>query len=144
MTTFTIYDPPMCCSTGTCGPEVDPTLAQFAGDLSWLKSRGVEVRRFNLSQEPARFVENPEVKALLERSGGDDLPAILVDDHLVVSGGYPTREQLAALAGIQFEPESAEQKVRASGLVVLGGAAPVAASGPCCEVPGPDGSSDCC
>jgi len=36
MTTVTVYDPPMCCSTGVCGPEVDPKLAQFAGDLDAL------------------------------------------------------------------------------------------------------------
>jgi hypothetical protein len=33
MTTVTVYDPPMCCSTGVCGLQVDPKLAQFAGDL---------------------------------------------------------------------------------------------------------------
>ena len=77
MTRITVYDPAMCCSTGVCGPEVDPKLAQFTGDLDWLKSQGIEVRRFNLAQEPASFVENPAVKAILERSGGDELPAIV-------------------------------------------------------------------
>jgi hypothetical protein len=91
MTTVTVYDPPMCCSTGVCGPEVDPKLAQFAGDLDWLKAQGIEVRRYNLSNEPGRFVENAEVKALLDRSGGDDLPAILVGDELVASARYPDR-----------------------------------------------------
>ena len=31
MTVVSIYDPPMCCSTGVCGPEVDPKLARSAG-----------------------------------------------------------------------------------------------------------------
>ena len=79
MTRITVYDPAMCCSTGVCGPEVDPKLAQFTGDLDWLKSQGIEVRRFNLAQEPASFVENPAIKAILERSGGDELPAIVVE-----------------------------------------------------------------
>ncbi len=42
VTTITVYDPPMCCSTGVCGPEVDPNLAQFASDLEWLKAQGVK------------------------------------------------------------------------------------------------------
>jgi hypothetical protein len=55
----------MCCSTGACGPEVDPKLVQFAADLDWLKSQGVIVQRHNLSQNPAVFVENEAVKATL-------------------------------------------------------------------------------
>ena len=31
-----IFDPAMCCSTGVCGVEVDPVLAQFAADLEWV------------------------------------------------------------------------------------------------------------
>jgi hypothetical protein len=36
MTTVEVFDPPMCCSTGVCGPRVDPALATFAADLAWL------------------------------------------------------------------------------------------------------------
>ena len=28
-----VFDPPMCCSTGVCGPSVDPALARFSSDL---------------------------------------------------------------------------------------------------------------
>jgi len=54
-----VFDPPMCCSTGVCGLEVDPALVRFAADLEWLKESGVDVERFNLSQEPAAFVGKP-------------------------------------------------------------------------------------
>ncbi len=33
MTTIEVFDPAMCCSTGVCGPQVDPDLARFAADL---------------------------------------------------------------------------------------------------------------
>lgn len=108
MTTVTVYDPPMCCSTGVCGPEIDPKLAQFAGDLDWLKAQGVEVRRVNLAQEPGRFVENHAVKAILDRSGGDELPAILIGDELIASGRYPSRDELAALTGLKVTPAPIE------------------------------------
>jgi hypothetical protein len=121
MTTVIVYDPPMCCSTGVCGPEVDPKLAQFAGDLDWLKAQGVEVQRINLAQEPARFVENATVKAVLNRSGGDELPAILVGDRLIASGRYPSRDELAAMAGIKAKPQAAEIAEE-----------PQAAAGSCC------------
>jgi len=101
MTTVTVYDPPQCCATGVCGVEVDPKLAQFAGDLDWLQGLGVQVRRLNLAQEPERFVENDAVKTILERSGGEELPAIVVGDKLVASGRYPSRDELALLAGLK-------------------------------------------
>jgi len=60
-----IFDPPMCCSTGVCGPAVDPELVRFAADLDWLKRQGVEVERYNLSQQPAGGVGKTSVAAAI-------------------------------------------------------------------------------
>jgi hypothetical protein len=100
MPLVTVYDTPMCCSSGVCGPEIDPRLVQFSGDLDWLKRQGVEVRRFNLAQEPGRFVENAAVKALLDVPDGRGLPAVVIGDVVAASGRYPDRDELAALAGL--------------------------------------------
>ena len=35
-----VFDPAMCCSTGVCGVDVDPVLAQFAADLKWVAEQG--------------------------------------------------------------------------------------------------------
>ena len=48
-----VYEPPMCCSSGVCGPEVDPRLAAFAADVDWLASQGVNVARHNLRERHA-------------------------------------------------------------------------------------------
>ena len=66
-----VLDPPMCCSTGVCGPAVDPELVRFAADLDWLKRQGVEVERHNLSQQPAAFSGNDVVNAALSKDGND-------------------------------------------------------------------------
>jgi hypothetical protein len=97
--TLSIYDPAMCCSTGVCGPEVDPKLVRFSADLEWLRSSGVKVERFNLAQEPGAFASTPLVKAALEDAGEAALPIFLVDGRLVMSGTYPTRDQLGAWTG---------------------------------------------
>src|SRR6266568_347564 len=94
-----VFDPPMCCSTGVCGPEVDPALVRFASDLEWLKANGVEVERFNLSQEPAAFVGNPVVAQAI-RGRDDGLPLLLVDGKIVAQGRYPARKVLTELAGL--------------------------------------------
>ena len=105
-----VFDPPMCCSTGVCGPSVDPVLPKFAADLDWLKSQGVEVERYNLSQEPAAFVASEVVKQALQDRGNDCLPMILVDGRVVADGQYPQRSTLAALAGLTYAPEAAVPK----------------------------------
>lgn len=100
MTTLIIFDPAMCCSTGVCGPRVDQHIVDFAADLDWLKGQGTQVRRINLGQEPAEFVANPDIKALLETGGETSLPAILRDGALVSHGRYPSRAELAGWAGV--------------------------------------------
>lgn len=94
-----VFDPAMCCSTGVCGPEVDPVLVRFAADLEWLKESGVVVERFSLSQEPAAFVGNPDVVAAM-RGRDDALPLVLLDGKIVTQGSYPERAALAGLAGV--------------------------------------------
>jgi AhpD family alkylhydroperoxidase len=89
-----VYDPAMCCSTGVCGPQVDQVLVRFAADVKWLEDQGVEVRRFNLSQNPAAFVENEQVKQALTEKGEAALPFLLVDGQVAASGQYPERGQL--------------------------------------------------
>lgn len=97
--TIRVFDPAMCCSTGVCGPSVDPELARFAADVDWLQKQGVTVERFNLSQQPGAFVDIPAVKEALAR-GMQVLPLVLVGDRIAVEGTYPSRETLAALAGV--------------------------------------------
>jgi len=96
MKTIQVYDKPMCCSTGVCGPQVDPVLPRFAADLEWLKSQGHHVERFNLAQQPAAFVQSPEVHQLLTAQGTDSLPVIVVDGHIVGRREYPSRDMLTS------------------------------------------------
>ncbi len=119
-----IYDKPMCCSTGVCGPQVDPVLPRFAADLDWLKSQGHQIERFNLAQQPDAFIANPDVHQLLATQGTDCLPLVVVDGAIVSRKGYPSREMLTLWTG-QAETAAASLPV-------------VNASGGCC------GGSACC
>jgi hypothetical protein len=96
-----VLDKPMCCSTGICGPQVDPTLVQFAGDLDWLSRQGVKVERFNLSQQPREFAAQPDVRAALQTQGVEALPIIRVEGRIVSQGIYPSRERLASWAQVE-------------------------------------------
>lgn len=95
-----IFDPSMCCSTGVCGTDVDPTLSRFAADIAWLATQGVLVERATLAQEPGKFADNVAVRNALVERGTGVLPAIVVDGVLKSTGAYPAREQIAAWAGL--------------------------------------------
>jgi hypothetical protein len=95
-----VFDPPMCCSTGVCGPTVDPLLAAFAADVDWLTSQGVSVTRYNLANDPQAFVAHPVVNDLLHREGNACLPLLIMNGDVVGRGAYPRRNELARLAGL--------------------------------------------
>ena len=90
----------MCCSTGICGPSVEPHLIRFAADLKWLEESGASVERYNLAQQPQAFAENAAVKQALEAKGAAALPLIIIDGIVKSSGFYPLRGELAKWARI--------------------------------------------
>ena len=93
MKTIQVYDPPMCCSTGLCGTEIDPALVSFAAMITELRKQGVSVERYNLGQQPMAFVHNPTVKELLEKESTEALPLILLDGDVYLKGRYLTKEE---------------------------------------------------
>lgn len=95
-----VFDRPMCCSTGVCGPEVDPVLVRLAADLDWLQRHGVTVQRFNPSQEPRAFASHAEVRRALIERGNASLPLVLWGEETVASGSYPDREVLGRAVGL--------------------------------------------
>ena len=123
MTKLQVFDPAMCCSTGVCGPSVDPALPRFAADLEWLKSKGVKIERYNLAQEIAEFTGNPTVKTALNTRGTKCLPLVLLNGEIVSEGTYLTREQLASFTGVAFEPGPVINQVKEQRpFVTIGGA----------------------
>lgn len=108
MKTIQIYDPPMCCSTGICGTEINPDLVNFASMLSQMSARGVKVERYNLGQQPMAFVLNPAVKAFLDKDGAEGLPLIFWDGELKLQGRYPNAEERPVwfCAGVAASPET--------------------------------------
>ena len=124
MASLHVFDRPLCCSTGICGPEVDPALVAFAADLQWLARKGVTVERINPAWQPTEFAANATVREELQAHGQGCLPLVLVDGVVVSRGQVPNRAQLAGWVGVPVDV-AAELPVMQSG---------------CCE--GSDGS--CC
>lgn len=108
MKTIEIFDPAMCCSTGLCGPNINPDLMRIAAAVEYLKRKGVTVVRHNLRDEPQAYIANQVVNDYLQKEGADGLPVTLVDGEVAVKKGYPTNEQLKEWTGIalSFTPLS--------------------------------------
>lgn len=108
-----IYDPAMCCSTGVCGPSVDPELVRIQEALRQIRKQApdVHVVRSGLSSDPQAFVANAAVTELLKSEGPECLPLVFVDGELVSKGSYPSTIQLLAfLNRVGITVEMTEKK----------------------------------
>ena len=94
---FVIYDPPMCCSSGVCGPNPDQALIDIQGTITGLRKSGVEIERYMITQSPEKFKENPEVIALIQKHQLKVLPITTYNGEIVRMGAYPTLEEFRKL-----------------------------------------------
>ena len=85
-----IFDPPMCCPTGMCGPAIDKTLLDVNEMLLALKEQGVDVRRYQMSAQPQAFMSNAQVYQLLRERQMAALPITVANGRVIKVGAYPT------------------------------------------------------
>lgn len=109
-----IYEPPMCCDTGCCGPSIDPELLRITATLSALQRKGITVGRYNLTSAPMAFIEDATVSARLREKGTALLPCVTVDDKIVIEGRYPTAAEFCDLLGVRAEDLHAEAPAEAA------------------------------
>lgn len=111
-----IFDPAMCCSTGVCGPSVDPELVRIQEVLRQIQKQAstVEVHRYSLSNDPQAYIDNPIIAELLKNEGPQCLPVVLVDGQCLSKGCYPENDQLAELLKQADLDVSLEEKMRAA------------------------------
>jgi len=95
-----IFDPPMCCPTGMCGPTVDKTLLDVNQMVLTLREQGVDVRRYQMSAQPQAFMSNPQVYQLLRERQMAALPITAVNGRVIKIGAYPVLAEIeSALHG---------------------------------------------
>ena len=99
MVNVEIFDPPLCCPTGICGPTIDPALLDAQEALLRVQSEfdgRVRVERYALGQQPGNFMQQPEVVARLKAQGVTVLPITVVGGRAVKEKAYPAYEELRA------------------------------------------------
>jgi hypothetical protein len=94
-----IFDPPMCCPTGLCGPALDQTLLDVNEMILTLKASGVRVERYQMTSHPNAFLSAAAVMHLVREKQMEALPITLVRGRVLATGAYPTLSAVqAALA----------------------------------------------
>lgn len=101
MTELLVFEPALCCSTGICGPEVDPELVRFAADIEAVRAEGAHIQRYNLAQEAKAFAHHTPVRDAIRQEGIQCLPLILVGGRIASRGRYPSRAELLAWTGLE-------------------------------------------
>ncbi len=92
--TVQIFDPPMCCPTGLCGPSLDQTLLDVGEMILALQAENVSVERYQLTSHPHMFLNNPDVMRLVREQQMATLPITIVRGRVVKVGAYPTLEEI--------------------------------------------------
>jgi len=88
-----IYDPPMCCPGGLCGPDIDEELLDISEAVLRVSSEfgnQVRIERYVLSQQPMKFAQNQALKSLLQSEGVDALPVTCLNGGVWLKRRYPT------------------------------------------------------
>ena len=96
------FEPPMCCTTGLCGPSVDERLVRLNEDLKRLQGEepDIIVERYAINQQPFKFRDNADVYKLVTGNGKKILPVTTVDGKVVKTSDYPSYDEMrAALDG---------------------------------------------
>ncbi len=89
-----IFDPPMCCPTGLCGPTLDQALLDVNEMILSLKAAGVSVERYQMTSHPAAFLNNADVMRLVREQQMTALPITAVNGRVVKVGTYPTLDEV--------------------------------------------------
>ncbi len=92
-----IFDPPLCCPTGLCGPSIDPALLDINEALLKLKAEfdgQAEIGRYLLGQQPGKFVQQTDVITRLKLNGVSVLPITVVNGVVKKERAYPSYAEL--------------------------------------------------
>ncbi|MDV4150841.1 arsenite efflux transporter metallochaperone ArsD [Clostridium sp. AL.422] len=107
-----IFDPAMCCSTGVCGPSVNPELLRISTILNNLNNKGILVERYNLTSNPQIFVDNKTINEILMKQDVNVLPVTMVDGKVVKMGSYPTNDEICSL--LEISPNLLKAEIKSS------------------------------
>ena len=89
-----LFDPPLCCPTGLCGPTLDQSLLDVSDMILTLETEGLKVARYQMTGQPQAFLSNSDVMRLVREKQMAALPISVVRGQVVKVGAYPTLSEI--------------------------------------------------
>ena len=96
---LTIFEGPICCPTGVCGPTADPVMIEFNETLKKLgeEYKGLKITRASMSFNVTLFLQTPLIRDLVKEKGVGVLPVTVIDGKIVKKQAYPEYAELVKL-----------------------------------------------
>lgn len=97
MVEIKIFDPPMCCSSGVCGPSIDPALIavnELINKIQHEYAGKATISRHMLGKDIVAFASNIKIVDLINSQGTEVLPLVTVDGEIIKTKGYPAFDDL--------------------------------------------------
>ena len=102
-----IFDPPLCCPTGLCGPVLDTTLVDLSEAINMLQADGRTVVRHMMTADPQAFMRNREVYQLIRERQLAVLPITVVRGRIVKTDAYASLDEMRVALETQTVAASA-------------------------------------
>ena len=102
-----IFDPPLCCPTGLCGPVLDTTLVDLSEAINALQADGRTVVRHMMTADPQAFMRNRAVYQLIRERQLAVLPITVVRGRIVKTDAYASLDEMRVALETQSVPASA-------------------------------------
>lgn len=92
-----IFEPPMCCAGGLCGPNIDTSLIEIQNTINKIKNEfkdSVDIARIDMAVNFNVFLDNWDVFEKVNKQGINALPITKVNGSIVAEKYYPDFETL--------------------------------------------------
>jgi len=89
-----IFDPPLCCPTGLCGPVLDTTLVDLGEAIITLQADGRTVVRHMMTADPGAFMRNRDVYQLIRERQLAVLPITVIRGRIVKTDAYASLDEM--------------------------------------------------
>ncbi len=108
MKTIIVYDINLSPEAQPMDTEIGSEYRRVSTMLYTLSARGARVKYLNLHRDSLAFMDSPVVQQIMRTDGMDGFPCMTADEEIVVSGRYPSNEEILE----QLGQEGAEMLAR--------------------------------
>ena len=89
-----VYDINLSPETQAIDTEIGADYRRVTTMLYTLNARGADAKYLNLHRDSLLFMESPAVQQIMRTEGMDGFPCMTADDEIVISGRYPSNEEI--------------------------------------------------